>query len=358
MRTKLFILYGGKSVEHEVSLKTAFTVIASIDADVYEVVPVYITRDGIWCSLGTLRTAIVEQSDLIIEPKHKDAAASIGDVLIHYLSDEAKKVVLPLLHGTNGEDGTVQGLLELLNVPYVGGGVLASAVAFDKAVFKRLIASTGIPQADYISLRCSQWREDGEQVLLNVRERFGFPCYVKPAALGSSVGISRCEDMAQLKKGIEEAFRYDAKIVIEQEIAGREIQVAVMGNEQPLASLPGEFIHGRSFFDFESKYLDKQLRMSIPAQIPDALTKRLREAATLAYETACCTGLARVDFFVQVDGRYFLNEINTLPGFTGTSMYPVMWEKTDGTDYSRLIEKLIDYAVTRHAEKQTIQYSR
>ncbi|MBD2869729.1 D-alanine--D-alanine ligase family protein [Paenibacillus arenilitoris] len=359
MRTKLIVLYGGKSVEHEVSLKTAYTVIQAIDETKFEIIPIYITREGLWGSLDwTSVPAGLRMDDLVAEPVHGSPAASIGDVLIQRLTAPGKKAVLPLLHGSNGEDGTVQGLLELLDVPYVGNGVLSSALTLDKAVSKQLLAGAGIRQTEFVSFRHEEWLEEHAALLDRLERRLGYPCYVKPASLGSSIGISRCESRRELQAGIEEALRYDGKIVVEREIAGREIQVAVLGNEKPLVSLPGEFIHNRSFFDFDSKYLDKSLTMSIPAQIPDPVTEQIRRTALHAYQALCCSGLARVDFFLDGDGALYLNEINALPGFTNFSMYPVMWERTDGTSYSELIEKLIDYAFTRHAEKQTIQYAR
>ncbi|MBW7458872.1 D-alanine--D-alanine ligase, partial [Paenibacillus sepulcri] len=269
-----------------------------------------------------------------------------------------KKVVLPMLHGANGEDGTIQGLLELLNVPYVGNGVLASALTLDKAVTKEVLAAAGLPQADYLTFPHMKWIEDQGSILSRVEEEIGFPCYIKPASLGSSIGITRCLDKERLTDAIEEAYRYDRKIVVEKEVRGREIQVAVMGNERPLVSVPGEFLQDKAFFDYDAKYIDGRLTMSIPADIPDALAGQLRQAAELAYQALNCSGLARVDFFIDDAGRLYVNEINALPGFTAFSMYPVMWERTDGTTYSELIEKLIDYAFNRHAEKQLIQYSR
>lgn len=358
MKTKLYVLYGGKSVEHEVSLKTAFTVIQSIDESKFEVFPIYITRDGLWSTPDKLVHEGLQINDLIARPKHTGEANSIGQVLIHQLSLPGKKVVMPLLHGSYGEDGTVQGLLELLNVPYVGNGVLSSSLTLDKAISKQLLAQTEIRQTDYLVYRYDQWLENQAKVVQMSEEKLGYPCYVKPASLGSSIGICRCEDKQQLMNGIKEAYKYDSKIVLESEVIGREIQVAVMGNEQPLASLPGEFIHEHVFFDFESKYMDKQLTMSIPAQLSEEITLQIRQHAIQAYQVHGCSGLARVDFFLAGDGQLYLNEINALPGFTNFSMYPVMWERTNGTKYSELVEKLIDYAITRHAEKQSIQFTR
>ncbi|WP_339209439.1 D-alanine--D-alanine ligase family protein [Paenibacillus sp. FSL K6-3182] len=358
MQTKLYVLYGGKSVEHEVSLKTAYTVIQSIDNSKFEVFPIYITREGLWCSPDKLNQEGLQLNDLIALPKHRSEAESIGQVLMSQFALPGKKVVLPLLHGSYGEDGTVQGMLELLNVPYVGNGVLSSALTLDKAISKQLLAQAGIHQVDYRVYRYDQWLEDHSKVLQKAEDTIGYPCYVKPASLGSSIGISRCHDKQELVAGITEAFKYDNKIVLEREVIGREIQVAVMGNEKPLASLPGEFIHDHVFFDFESKYMDKQLKMSIPAHLSEEITSQIRQLAIKAYHTHNCSGLARVDFFLDGKGQLYLNEINALPGFTNYSMYPVMWERTNGTRYSELVEKLIDYAIMRHAEKQSIQYTR
>lgn len=358
MKTKLYLLYGGKSVEHDVSLKTALTVIQSVDDHKFDVFPIYITREGIWCSPGKLERSSLAVQDLVVEPATKQTAAAIGKILTELLALEGRKVVLPLLHGSNGEDGTVQGLLELLDVPYVGNGVLASAITLDKAVSKQLLSQAGIAQVEYRAYRYDQWMENRQNVIGSAEEAIGYPCYVKPASLGSSIGISRCENQQQLITGIVEAYHFDIKIVIEKEVIGREIQIAVMGNEKPLASLPGEFIHDHAFFDFESKYMNKQLTMAIPAQISEAAARQIRQTAIHAYQASSCSGLARVDFFITDDGQYYLNEINALPGFTNFSMYPVMWEKTDGTRYSELIEKLIDYAFTRHFEKQSILYTR
>ncbi|REK69506.1 D-alanine--D-alanine ligase family protein [Paenibacillus paeoniae] len=359
MKIKLFVLYGGKSVEHEISLRTAFTVLGSIDRDKFDVYPIYITQqEGAWCCSGMQEHARTTIEELVMEPEFTSATESMGSVLLRYVSGEGKKVALPLLHGSNGEDGTVQGLMELLDIPYVGNGVLSAALTLDKVVSKQLLSQAGIRQTDHISFLMEQWNEEGHSLLNRMEKSLGYPVYVKPATLGSSIGISRCEDRAALMQGIEHALRFDRKIVVECEVAGREIQVAVMGNERPLASLPGEFIHRHRFFDFESKYMDKELVMSIPAELPSYTMERIREYAIQAYRVLCCSGLARVDFFLDSDGEIYLNEINALPGFTGTSMYPVMWERTNGTAYSELIEKLIDYAFMRHADRLTVQYAR
>ncbi|REE88535.1 D-alanine--D-alanine ligase [Paenibacillus taihuensis] len=358
MRTKLYVLYGGKSVEHEISLKTAVTVLGSIDESRFEIYPVYITREGLWCTPEQLTQKELTAEHLIAEPKFHDPARSIGEILSGVMAMSGAKVVLPLLHGPNGEDGTVQGLLELLNVPYVGNGVLASALTLDKAMSKHVLAQAGIHQTEYLACRYEEWRTDENMLLLKAEESIGYPCYVKPASLGSSIGISRCTNRVELIAGIHEAFSYDQKLVIEREVIGREIQVAVMGNGKPVASLPGEFIHDHIFFNYESKYMDKRLTMSIPAELPEDLTQGIRTLAIQAYQAHGCEGLARVDFFLDGEGRLYLNEINALPGFTNFSMYPVMWERTDGTSYSELIEHLIGHAISRHEDKQTIQYKK
>lgn len=359
MAVKLFVLYGGKSPEHEVSLRTAFTVLGALDRCKYDVYPVYITREGLWCCEGLLKRNFESMDDLAFQPESETAAHALGSMLVRWMPGTGKQaVVLPLLHGANGEDGTVQGLLELLDVAYVGNGVLSAALTLDKEVTKRLLEQAGIGQANYRSFRLDDWRQRASRILEEAERSIGYPCYVKPASLGSSIGISRCEDRVQLREGIETAFRYDSKLVIEEEIDGREIQVAVLGNERPLASLPGEFIHRNRFFDYESKYMDKELIMSVPAAIPPEAAERVRRNAIRAYRLLECSGLARVDFFLNEENELFLNEVNALPGFTGTSMYPVMWECTDGTTYGELIDKLIDYALKRHMDRQAIRYAR
>lgn len=359
MKTKLYVLYGGKSVEHEISLKTARTVLGAVDESKFELHPIYIARDGRWCAPDAQGLPNIEAGErLLAEPSRDNEAASIGDILLRKLSLPGKKVVLPLIHGSFGEDGTLQGLLEMLNVPYVGNGVLSAALALDKAMSKQVLAQAGIRQVDHRVVLRGQWLADEQGCIGMLEDGIGYPCYVKPSSLGSSIGISRCDNRSELLAGIAEALQYDAKLVVERELPGREIQVAVMGNEEPIASLPGEFIHDNRFFDFASKYSDPKLRMSIPAGLSEALTGQVRSLALQAYRALGCEGLARVDFFLDRDGLFYLNEINALPGFTSASMYPVMWERTDGTTYAALIERLIDYAFARHEARQTLQYER
>ncbi|MFD0710731.1 D-alanine--D-alanine ligase family protein [Paenibacillus sp. GCM10027626] len=359
MKTLLYLFYGGKSVEYEVSLKTAFTALQSIDLHKYTVYPIHIARDGRWSCSGALERAISSIEELTASQSGRTSvAASIGQLLSTIFNQEGKKVVLPMLHGTGGEDGTLQGMMELLDIPYVGNGVLSSAMALDKAVCKTILQQAGIAQIEHLTYSWRDWKLYGEQVSGQIEQTIGYPCYVKPASLGSSVGISRCQQRSELDAALSEAFRFDRKIVVERDACAREIQVAVMGNDHPAASWPGEFIHEGSFFHYEAKYLDPQLQMSIPADLPASITEQIRETAVKAYTALGCSGLARVDFFVDGRQQIYLNEINTMPGFTNCSMYPVMWERTNGTSYGELIERLIDYALERHLERQSIEYAR
>lgn len=358
MKMNVFVLYGGRSAEHEVSLRTAITVIGAMDTSRYEVYPVYITPDGLWSCNGAMKEPFASKEDLVQEAVGDEPAGSIGGVLSRYFSLPGRKVALPLLHGSYGEDGTVQGLLELLDIPYVGNGVLSAALTMDKAMCKKVLEQEGIAQTKHVTLGAEKWLDGKEGVLDWIESEIGYPCYVKPASLGSSIGISRCSSRSQMEEGIAHALLYDRKLVVEAEIVGREIQVAVMGNGEPLASLPGEFLHGVNFFDFEAKYMDQSLRMSVPAELPHDLLEDIRALAIRAYTALDCAGLARVDFFVDAQGGIFLNEINALPGFTGTSMYPVMWERTAGIPYGELLERLLDYGIARHEERRQLQYAR
>ncbi|MHA7967090.1 D-alanine--D-alanine ligase family protein [Paenibacillus sp. CAU 1782] len=358
MKMNVFVLYGGRSAEHEVSLRTAFTVLGAMDTGRYDVYPVYITPQGLWCCSGVMREPFASKEDLVQKADGDQPSDSIGGVLSRYFSLPGKKAALPLLHGSYGEDGTVQGLLELLDIPYVGNGVLSAALTMDKAMCKKVLEQEGIAQTKHVTLGEEKWLGGKEGTMDWIESEIGYPCYVKPASLGSSIGISRCLTRNQLEEGIAAALRYDRKLVVEAEIVGREIQVAVMGNGQPLASLPGEFLHGVDFFDFDAKYMDKSLKMSVPAELPSDLLDNIRALALRAYTALDCAGLARVDFFVDADGGVFLNEINALPGFTGTSMYPVMWERTAGIPYGELLERLLDYGIARHEGKRRLQYDR
>ncbi len=357
MKTNVYVLYGGKSAEHEVSLKSASAILNALDKDKYNVYPVYITKEGVWYSLGLLKEEIKSVDQLQVD--HKESiSTSLGKFLTEVLDDSQKNVVFPAIHGTFGEDGTLQGLLEIINIPYVGNEVLSSAVGMDKVIMKDIFVKHNLPVTNYTSLRLHQWKENKENELDEVEKSLSYPLFVKPANLGSSVAVNRVENREQLKQAIEEAFDYDVKIILEEEVVGREMQVSVIGNDDPKASIPGEFIIHRPFFDYEAKYNDKSTTPVIPARLTAEVTEKVRELAVKAFKVLNCYGLARVDIFVTDDNEVLLNEINTMPGFTALSMTPVLWKATDGTTYPELIEKLIAFAFERYEQKNSLRRSR
>jgi len=357
MKTDIYVLCGGKSVEHEVSLKSASAIINALDRDKYNVYPVYITRNGAWCNLGLCNEKIENPEDLERETE-KSVAESMGEFLYKDFKGGENTVIFPALHGTNAEDGTIQGLLELLDVPYVGDGVLASSVGMDKVIARDLFAQHGIPQTKYTSFRSHQWKENKEKTYDEIEEKIGYPCYVKPANSGSSVGISKASNREELKKSVEEAFLYDLKIIIEKEIIGREMQTSVIGNNDPKASISGEFIMERAFFDYEAKYIDGSITPVVPARLEPEVADKVRELAVKAFKVLNCQGLARVDIFVTDDNEVLVNEVNTMPGFTPFSMTPVLWEATNGTTYSGVVEWLIELAFERYEEEKSISCRR
>ncbi len=352
VKKNIYVLYGGKSVEHEVSFKTASYVMNAMDKDKYNIYPVYITMEGVWCPLDKIEGEIKAVEELKAYST-SSIAASMGEFLTRTLKPQGENVVFPALHGANGEDGTIQGLLELLDIPYVGNGVLGSAVGLDKVVCKDLFTKAGIPQVKYRAMWLTDYSSNGEGEIQKLEADIGYPCYVKPASLGSSVGISRCSNREELEQAIKEAFRYDRKLVIEAEAIGREMQIAVVGNDYPKASVVGEFIQERSFMDYNAKYLDGKLVAVIPAKITDEMSSRMRSTAEEAARVLNCVGLVRVDFFVTED-KYFVNEVNTMPGFTKLSMFPALWEKTDGTTNTQLMDIFIELAIERHKQKKAL----
>jgi D-alanine-D-alanine ligase len=351
-RVRLVVLFGGQSAEHEVSCTTAAHVLAAADRERYEIEPVGITRDGTWVRSDDAVAALaqgvrefpgsVTAAGTAIEPMPTVTPATVDDLPV---------VVLPLLHGPHGEDGTVQGMLELAGVPYVGSGVLASALCMDKLKAKEVTAAAGIPQVAWIGLRDSELAGAGAAV-----ERAGlrYPLFVKPANLGSSVGVTKAHDPSELAAALAVAAEYDEWIVVEQGVVdGREIEVAVLGNQDPKASVPGEVIPGNEFYDYDDKYVDGTTQFRVPAPLDDELTEQVRSLAIQAYQALRCDGMARVDFFYEGGdgGRGFLlNEINTIPGFTPISMYPKLWEAT-GISYPELIDELVRLAVDRHERR-------
>ena len=270
--------------------------------------------------------------------------------------ENAIDVIFPLLHGPNGEDGTVQGLLELMNIPYVGNGVLASAAGMDKVVMKNIFAEAGLKQAKYASFIRSGWEKDRETAYEKVEEVLGYPCFVKPANLGSSVGINKCKNREELENAFEEAFQFDRKIIVEENIVGREVEVGVLGNDEPKCSVVGEIVPKKDFYDYKSKYIDGDTALIIPAEMTEEESNVIKRDAIVAFQSLDGAGLTRADFFLTKDGEVYINEVNTMPGFTPFSMFPLLWQHT-GLPYPELIEELIRLAMERHEEKQKIKYT-
>ncbi|MBV8657032.1 MAG: D-alanine--D-alanine ligase [Burkholderiales bacterium] len=349
-RIKVAILFGGKSAEHEVSLQSAKNVIHAIDKVKYEVVPIGIDRDGTWRAYHSSKFLVNEDhpGEISINQNDGECVALVpyggGDLIS--LSSHSKydrvDVIFPLLHGPYGEDGTMQGLLKLSNVPFVGSGVLGSSVGMDKDFTKRLLRDAGLPIGDFVTVR------RGEAVDLDeVLSALGSPVFVKPANLGSSVGISKAQNTLELQSAIELALRYDKKILIEAFIAGREVECGVLGNDHPAASVVGEITPHHDFYSYEAKYLDQAGASSkVPAAIPPEISTLIRNLSIKVFKTLGCEGLARVDFFLKKDGTVLVNEINTIPGFTNISMYPALWRES-GVGYTDLISQLIELAFKR-----------
>jgi D-alanine-D-alanine ligase len=352
-RTRLAILYGGRSAEHQVSVVSARSVMEALDPDRFEVVPIAITRDGAWllpdrspleltASDGALPEVDPAGTEVAVRPEHGLAEAGAGPV----------DVVFPILHGPFGEDGTVQGLFELADLPYVGSGVLASALAMDKAMAKVVLAQAGLPQAPYLVVPERDWRADPDRVAAEVGGRLAYPVFTKPARLGSSIGISKVKTPDGLAAGLADAFAHDTKALVEQGVVARELECGVLGNDAPEASVVGEVVPGHEFYDFEAKYLDESLKLEIPAPVPGAVRDRVRELSLRAFQALDCEGFARVDFFYEeATGRVLLNEVNTIPGFTPKSMFPMLWAAS-GLSYPDLVARLVDLAVERHAARR------
>ncbi|MBT0769771.1 D-alanine--D-alanine ligase [Kineosporia sp. J2-2] len=360
-KPRVAVLFGGRSSEHAVSCATASSVLGAIDRDAYEVIPIGVTRTGRWVLAADDPDRWAITAGVLPEVKDGDGPGVIApvqttdstlQVLEHgQVPRELGQVdvVFPLLHGPFGEDGTLQGLLELTDVRYVGAGVLASAASMDKAVMKVMLKGSGLPIGEYLVVRPGQWQHDPDGVRDDVEE-LGWPVFVKPARAGSSVGISKVDGPEGLDAAIAEALQHDRKLVIEASVVGREIECAVLQSSDGsvATSLPGEieFVGGHDFYDFEAKYLDGTTKLSCPADLPADVLDRVRELSVRTFEAMNCEGLARVDFFVLADGSVVVNEINTMPGFTSSSMYPRMWAAT-GLDYPELIDRLIRTALAR-----------
>ena len=393
-KLRIGILFGGRSGEHEVSLLSAASVLNAIDKDKYDVVPIGITKDGRWLTAehaenlltgklvleprnlragdpdNTASAAVLARGEAVVvppEPVHRQSGLvpfQTDAGLMRRASDRAINVdvIFPVLHGTFGEDGTIQGLLELADIPYVGAGVLGSAAGMDKDIMKSLFIAAGIPIVKHVTILRSAWENDPKKVEKRVG-KLKYPVFVKPANLGSSVGISKAHNKKELGPAIEEAAKFDRKIVIEQGVGGnkdkaREIECSVLGNDDPVASVPGEIVPGKEFYDYRAKYVDEGSQLIIPAKLTKSETKKVQALAVAAFKAVDCSGLARVDFLMDPKTRkIYLNEINTMPGFTSISMYPKLWAAT-GLPYADLIDKLIQLGIERHEDKKKNQYSR
>jgi D-alanine-D-alanine ligase len=345
------VVFGGRSGEHEVSLASARAIMEALRRDGrHEVVPVGITREGRWISSeDPMRELEAASREIIGAGSAAAPPAKTGEKIPSTLS--TVDVVFPVLHGPYGEDGTIQGMLELAGIPYVGSGVLASAVGMDKITMKKIFAHHGLPQVEWVGLTRRDWEGDGDGWIGRVEDSLGYPCFVKPANLGSSVGIARATDAAQLRSALEEAAALDRRLIIEAGVDARELEVSVLGNERPEVSLPGEILVKKNeFYDYEAKYSEGGMELVVPADIPEETTGELRRVARAAYESIDAAGMARVDFFLERDcGRLLLNEINTIPGFTSTSVYSRLWAAS-GLPYEDLLDRLIALALERYRE--------
>lgn len=353
-KLRIGLVFGGRSVEHEVSVASATSILGSLDPERYDVTLLCVDPKGRW-RLGApgMLPEAVEQGDEVRLPAvpgdgtlvHAGSGAPAGHV----------DVVLPIVHGTGGEDGSLQGFLELAGVPYVGAGVLGSALQMDKDVAKRLLAAAGIPVVPWVAVRSVDLARDADAAATHAVREIGLPAFVKPASLGSSVGISKANNRDELREALLHAARYDEKILVEQAVDAREIEVAVLGNDRPEASVPGEIVSKAEFYDYESKYVDEATELVVPAEVEPELTERMRELAVAAFVLLEGAGLARVDFFLERGSdALFLNEVNSLPGFTEVSMYPRLWAAS-GVPYPALLDRLIELARERHARRAQLE---
>jgi len=371
-RLRIGLIFGGRSGEHEVSLASATSVMANLDREKYEVVPIGITKEGGWL-LGTEPARLMAAEQHInhtenTETETTTAVTLTGDPRMRRLiplesgeqlqDNGALDVIFPVLHGSYGEDGTLRGLLDMADVTYVGCGVLGSALGMDKEKMKMVFQAVGLPSVDYLVYRRNEWERSPTTIMDAIEQRLGYPCFVKPVNLGSSVGINKAHDRAELEHAINVAAEYDRKIIIDRGINCRELECAVLGNDEPLASVVGEVIASNEFYDYHAKYIDNKSQVIIPADIPQATAEEVRRQAVTAFLALDLSGLARVDFFLEKEsGQVYINEVNTMPGFTQISMYPKLWEAS-GLTYAQLLDRLVELAIERHQEKQRNRTSR
>jgi D-alanine-D-alanine ligase len=361
-KIRVGVIFGGRSAEHEVSLVSATSVINALDKEKYEILPIGITPEGRWLSSREAVALLKEKGNIDNLPEHilvpdprkrglvplKNATAGVS---LHPVD-----VVFPVLHGTYGEDGTIQGLFELADVPYVGAGVLGSALGMDKVVQKQLLRQVKIPVTPDICFLYSDFVESPKRFIASIERTLRYPCFIKPANLGSSVGITKAHDRQELIEAIHLAGEYDLKVLVERAVKdAREIECSVLGNDDPIASLPGEIIPSNEFYDYDAKYVDGKSRAIIPAKLPRAVVKRVQQYAVEGFKVLNCSGMARVDFLVsRGTDRIYLNELNTIPGFTSISMYPKLWQAS-GLSYSGLLDRLIELALERHRAKAKLK---
>ncbi len=359
-RLRVGILFGGRSGEHEVSIASASSVLRALDPEKYEVVPIGITKDGRWlvgAGAQKLLPEVLKRGQRVVLPPDPSAAALVP------LGESAGQpgvrvdVIFPVLHGTFGEDGTVQGLLDLAGIPYVGAGVLASAVGMDKDLQKRLFRDARIPVIEFLAVSRAEWEAAPKKIAAAVARAFRYPVFVKPATLGSSVGMSKAHSQKELPAAMDLAAEFAQKILVERAVKAREIEVSVLGNEKLEVSVPGEVVPHREFYDYAAKYLEEGTRLEIPARLKPEQVKKFQQYAACAFRAIDGRGMARVDFFLEKrTGKIFINEVNTIPGFTSISMYPKLWEAS-GLPYAKLVDRLIELALEQHREKARTKYS-
>ena len=369
-RLRIGVLFGGRSTEHEVSILSAQSIIAAMDPQRFEAIPLYIDRNGRWLVGGSLKRLVSEDAAskyvyLPPDPTHHalvPAQDGHGHESPSPGSGEGQggglpplDAVFPVFHGLNGEDGTIQGVLELANIPYVGAGVLGSALGLDKIYMKRAFAAAGLPIVDYLPITRRQYEQDPNAFVALVEARLGYPCFSKFANSGSSVGTTKAHDRAELVAGLHLAASFDRKLLVERAVDARELEVSVLGNDEPQASVVGEIVPAHEFYDYDAKYLDEGSRLVIPAAVERDVAENVRAMALRAFQAVDAAGMARVDFFMErKTGRMLVNELNTIPGFTRISMYPKLWEAS-GLSYPKLIERLVDLAIERFNDKQRSQ---
>jgi D-alanine-D-alanine ligase len=357
-RLRVGVLFGGRSGEHEVSLASAASVIRGLDPDKYEPVPIGVTKEGHWLvgeGATKMLPEILKGGRRVMLTADPTEAALIP--LDRGVGAQRFDVIFPVMHGTFGEDGTIQGMLELAGLPYVGAGVLGSSIGMDKDVAKRLCQKSAIPVVPWVTVRRWHWEKEPQAVKAAIEEKFPYPVFVKPATLGSSVGMTKVHNPEELAPALDLAAEYGVKILVEKAVDAREIEVSVLGNHEPRASIPGEIVPHREFYDYTAKYLEEGTRLLIPANLKAAQVRRIQTLAVDAFQALELSGMARVDFFLEKKrGKLYLNEVNTIPGFTSISMYPKLWEAS-GISFRELIDKLIELAFEMHREKARTKYA-